>query len=62
MTTRDVIIAVGFLVVGWCGHIGWQQFTDWLYEATGVATDAVRDVLAVVGIATVCYLGYLAFT
>ncbi len=46
VTTRDVVIAVMFLVVGWCGHILWDVVCDWLTDTFDAGRSMLYDLFA----------------
>jgi hypothetical protein len=54
VTGRDITIALIFLVIGWCAHLLWDWFTDWLYDTTGRVHGFLWDLCAWVGIAALC--------
>jgi hypothetical protein len=49
-----MVLAVVFLVIGWCAHIVWEYFLDWLSEATGAAGNLLWDLFGIVGLVVVC--------
>lgn len=51
------IVGAVCLIVGWYAHILWDEFLDWLEDATGAAGGALWDLLAIVGIVALCGLG-----
>jgi hypothetical protein len=54
VSTQNIVIAVLFLLVGWVLHMMWDRLVDWMYDATGFASSIMWDVLAIIGILTVC--------
>lgn len=50
MTVELVVVGVVCLLVGWFGRGLWDDFCDWLEEATGAARSVVWDLFAVLGI------------
>lgn len=53
MTTRDVVIAIIFLVLGWCLCMIWSAVLDWIYNLTGWVGSWAWNAFAMIGIGTV---------
>jgi hypothetical protein len=61
VTTRDVVIAVLFLVIGWCGHLVWDAICGWAEEAFDTGRSVVYDFFALAGaVAIAVGIGYWA--
>lgn len=63
MTTRDVVIGVAALLLGWSAHVFWSEVVvPWWYDATGIVLGVVHDLFAIAGVVAACYVGYLVAT
>lgn len=59
VTTRDIVIAVLFLVIGWCGHILWDAICAWSEAAFDTGRGMFYDLMALAGaVAISVAIGY----